>query len=217
MYPAGCYGEFIFRFLNQFDTLPHLSYQAWTEIPKHTKKHRDDHHIIKEDDVEGHVTKITYTNNNVDLINRNKWTKVIGHLDEQSEKTFPKNKNKKVYTMAIYKCLLLDDKNHFKKISIEGNTEIKFSWFLENLQKWVENFSNLFDILGISVKHESIIKFHDIFLQSQKPIMEDHKTAKDEIYLGNKLGQVYFEKHGIDFSEQKFDEIYLTMGEPYGK
>jgi hypothetical protein len=213
IYAAGCYGEFVFRFLNQFDTIPMLSYNAWTktEPARYTKKYRGDHHLIREEDVNGHVTKITYDNSDVDLINRNKWTKVKGHLEEQSNKTYPKNKNKKIYTMAIYKCFLLDKDNHFKKIYKEGNTEIKFLWFSGNLKQWIENFSKIFNKLEISIKNKTIIEFYDIFYQSQKKIIEEHRTAKDIVYLSNKIGQVYFQKYGNNFSEDKFDEIYQNL------
>ena len=212
LYAAGCYGEFTFRFLNQFKTVPSLSYNAHGQSPTFTEKYRGDHHLISEEEIEGHVTKITYTNLDIDLINRNKWTKVKGHLLEQSKKTYPNNKNNEIYAMAIYKCLLLDTNNHFKKIYKEGNLEIKFSWFLENTEQWIKNFSKIFNELKITIKEKTIIEYHDIFFQGQKEILQEHETKNDLVYLSNKIGQLYFDQYKTNFSEKKFDEIYNNLG-----
>jgi hypothetical protein len=215
LYTAGSNGEFTFRFLNQFKINPNISYTAWDEPPKFTEKYRGDHHLIREEDVDGHVTKITYNDENIDLINRNKWTKVKGHLEEQSKKTYPNNKNNEIYTMAIYKCLLLDKNNHFKKIYKENNIEIKFSWFFQSFKDWMKNFSNVFEKLNIPTKEEIILEYYNAFNVGQKEILDKHNRSNDLIFLSNKLGQNYFEKYQTNFSEQKFDEIYNNIGAQY--
>jgi len=215
LYTAGSNGEFTFRFLNQFKINPNISYTAWDEPPKFTEKYRGDHHLIREEDVDGHVTKITYNDENIDLINRNKWTKVKGHLEEQSKKTYPNNKNKEIYTIAIYKCLLLDKNNHFKKIYKENNIEIKFSWFFQSFKDWMKNFSNVFEKLNIPIKEEIILEYYNAFNVGQKEILDKHNSSNDLIFLSNKLGQSYFEKYQTNFSEQKFDEIYNNIGAQY--
>jgi hypothetical protein len=122
----------------------------------YTQPNRSDHHLVREEDIDSAVIKITYTDQDVDLINRNKWTKVTGHLKEQAIATFPNNKNKELYTMAIHKCNLLDNDNQFKKIIKKDTIEIKFNWFLGDLNVWLSVFKDVFKSVSKSSMQSSI-------------------------------------------------------------
>jgi len=211
LYPAGCYGEFFFRMLNLKETTESLSYSAHFK-PINTEEYNGNHHIMSEKDITSHVTKITYTDDDIDLINRNKWTKVQGHLDEQSIKTFPNNSNRNLYTMAIYKCDLLDKNNHFKSIEKNSNLEVKFKWFLQSMEQWLINFGEIFKTLGIDIEESVIANFYNVFTNSQKSIFEQHKKNNDLIARSNYLGKIYFKKYGNQYNEMYFDNVLKEIG-----
>ena len=116
LYSAGCYGAFCLQMLNLNRIIPSQSYHDQAVDCQYTQDNRPDHHLVSEKDIESPIIKITYIDDDVDLINRNKWTKVENHLKEQALATFPNNKNKELYTMAIHKCNLLHEDNQFKKL-----------------------------------------------------------------------------------------------------
>ena len=211
LYPAGCYGEFFFRMLNLKETTESLSYSA-NFNPINTEEYNGNHHIMSEKDINGHVTKITYTDDDIDLINRNKWTKVQGHLDEQSIKTFPNNSNRNLYTMAIYKCDLLDKTNHFKSIEKNSNLEVKFKWFLQSMEQWLINFGNIFKVLSIQINENKIKEYYNIFTRSQQEILEQHSQSNDLIAKSNQLGKMYFDRHGNEYNELHFDKLCKELG-----
>ena len=211
LYPAGCYGEFFFRMLNLKETTESLSYDAHFQ-PVNTKKYNVNHHIMSEDDINDHVTKITYTESDIDLINRNKWTKVVGHLEEQSIKTFPNNPNRELYTMSIYNCDLLNINNHFRKIEKKSNLEVKFEWFLYSIEQWLINFGKIFETLGIDIEESVIRNFYNVFTNSQKLILEQHKENNDLIAKSNYLGKIYFKKYGNQYNEMYFDNVLKEIG-----
>jgi hypothetical protein len=211
LYPAGCYGEFFFRMLNLKETTESLRYSADFK-PSNTEEYNGNHHIMNEEDINGHVTKITYTDSDIDLINRNKWTKVKGHLEEQSIKTFPDNPNRELYTMSIYKCDLLDKNNHFKRIEKSSNLEVQFKWFLQSVEQWLINFSDVFKALSIQINENKIKEYYNIFTRSQQKIIEQHDQANDLIAKSNQLGKMYFDRHGNKYSELYFDKLYKELG-----
>lgn len=209
LWAPGTYGEYTLRLLNK-NSIPNnvqeygvLKRQVQNTLPK-----RADHHLIEEDKVDTHVTKITYKVGDENLINRNKWCKLQEHLEEQSMKTFPNNKNRKVYTIAINKCNLLDSHNIFKKITKKTTLEIKFEWYLEPADKFAENFANIFDQLNIPIQKDELISSHSNFLQGQKEIFDAHKKNNDIFAEGNQLGEKYYQQYGLNFSEINFDKIF---------
>ena len=115
LYEAGCYGEFVFRMLNLQEMEAKDRYTATDFTPTFTNKYLGSHHLTEEADIEGHVTKITYSDKHVNLINRNKWTKLKGHLEEQANKTFPNVSNSRLYTIAVNMCNLLSNSS-FKQM-----------------------------------------------------------------------------------------------------
>jgi hypothetical protein len=216
LYPAGCYGEFTFRMLNLKETTSSLSYNAHIE-PVYTEKYNANHHLEKEQNINGHVTKITYTDADIDLINRNKWTKVKGHLEEQAIRTFPDNSNRELYTIAIYKCDLLNQNNHFKKLENPSNLEIKFNWFLSNCENWLFNFGNIFKSLFIPITDNKLEDYYNIFSTSQQSIIKQHQENNDLIAEANIFGEKYFKKYGCDYNELYFNEMHTTLGGHNGK
>jgi len=197
--------------LNLKETTESLSYSAHFK-PINTEEYNGNHHIMSEKDINGHVTKITYTDDDIDLINRNKWTKVQGHLDEQSIKTFPNNSNRNLYTMAIYKCDLLDKTNHFKSIEKNSNLEVKFKWFLQSMEQWLINFGNIFKALSIQINENKIKEYYNIFTRSQQEILEQHSQSNDLIAKSNQLGKMYFDRHGNEYNELYFDKLCKELG-----
>ena len=212
LYPAGCYGEFFFRMLNLQETKESLRYFWGNFKPNNTEDFNGNHHIMNEKDINGHVTKITYTDNDIDLINRNKWTKVVGHLEEQANRTFPNNPNRELYTMSIYKCDLLNINNHFRKIEKKSNLEVKFKWFLQSMEQWLINFGEIFKTLGIDIEESVIANFYNVFTNSQKSIFEQHKKNNDLIARSNYLGKIYFKKYGNQYNEMYFDNVLKEIG-----
>jgi hypothetical protein len=197
LYSAGCYGAFCLQMLNLNEIMPSHSYHNQLTDYRYTQTNRPDHHLINEKDIDSLVIKITYTDDDVDLINRNKWTKVENHLKEQALVTFPNNKNNELYTMAIHKCNLLDKDNQFKKIIRKDTVEIRFSWLFYDLENWLLEFYNIFERLQIPVRHVYLKNCYDIFHMSQAPILKAHQEKNDLIEQSNQLANIYFQKHKI--------------------
>jgi len=212
LYSAGCYGGFCLQMLNLNKIIANESYHTETTEYLYTQPNRSDHHLVREDDIDSVVIKITYTDQDVDLINRNKWTKVTGHLKEQAIATFTNNKNKELYTMAIHKCNLLDNDNQFKKIIKRDTIEIKFNWFLGDLNVWLSVFGDVFKKLKIPTSDQYLQNCFEIFNKSQEPIFRAHKEKNDLIEESNKLATIYFKKYKNEYSEFYFDQIFNNIG-----
>jgi hypothetical protein len=212
LYSAGCYGAFCLQMLNLNKIVANNSYHNQPIDYQYTQHNRPDHHLIKEEEIDCPIIKITYTDEDVDLINRNKWTKVENHLKEQAIATFPNNKNKELYTMAIHKCNLLNNDNQFKKVIKEDTLEIKFNWFLEDFDIWLLKFYKVFETLKIPTNKESLQKYFHVFNKSQEFILKAHKQKNDLIEESNKLATIYFQKYKNEYSEFYFDKIFNTIG-----
>ena len=203
---------FLIQMLNLNQIMPSQSYHTQTINYRYTQPRRPDQHLINEEDVDSLIIKITYTNQNVDLINRNKWTMVENHLKEQALVTFPNNKNNELYTMAIHKCNLLDENNQFKKIIKKDTVEIKFDWFFYDLKSWLLEFYNIFERLQIPVKQVYLKNCYDILHISQAPILKAQQEKDDLIEQSNQLANIYFQKYKNEYSEFYFDQIFNKIG-----
>jgi len=212
IYSAGCYGAFFAKMLNLNKIIAEESYHAKPTDYFYTQPNSADHHLIKEEDLDSAIIKITYTDEHADLINRNKWTKVKGHLEEQSKKTYPNNKNKELYTMAIHKLMLLDKDNPFKKTVKKDTLEIKFDWFCSDLNTWSSMFKIIFEKLNIPLSGQYLQNCFEIFNKSQEHIFKAHEQKNDLIAESNKLAEIYFKNYKNDYRECYFDEIYTKMG-----
>ena len=212
LYSAGCYGAFCLQMLNLNEIVSAEFYHDQPIDYRYTQNNRPDHHLVGEENIESPIIKITYTDDDIDLINRNKWTKVENHLKEQALATFPNNKNKELYTMAIHKCNLLDKDNQFKKIIKKDTVEIKFNWFLHDLEGWLLVFYNVFERLQIPAKHEYLKNCYAVFHAGQKSILKAHQEKDDLIEQSNQLAEIYFKKHGNEYSEFYFDQIFNNKG-----
>jgi len=212
LYSAGCYGAFCLQMLNLNEIIANKSYHNQSTDYQYTQPNRPDHHLIKEEDIDYPIIKITYTDEDVDLINRNKWTKVENHLKEQAIATFPNNKNKELYTMAIHKCNLLNNDNQFKKVIKEDTLEIKFNWFLGDLDIWLLKFYKVFETLKIPTNKEHLQKCFNVFNKSQELILKAHRQKNDLIEESNKLATIYFQKYKNEYSEFYFDKIFNNIG-----
>ena len=208
LYSAGCYGAFCLQMLNLNDVVAAESYHDRPIDYLYTRPNRADHHLIKEEDLDSPIIKITYTDEHADLINRNKWTKVKNHLNEQAAATFPNNKNKELYTMAIHKCNLLDKDNPFKKIVKKDTVEIKFDWFLSDLNTWSSKFKIVFEKFNIPLSGQYLQNCFEIFHKSQEHVFKAHEQKNDLIEESNKLAETYFKNYKNEYSEFYFDEIY---------
>lgn len=212
LYSAGCYGGFCIQMLNLHKIIPSQAYHERQVNYRYTQKNRPDHHLIDEQNVKSPIIKITYMDQDADLINRNKWTKVDNHLKDQALATFPNSKNKELYTMAIHKCNLLDEHNQFKKIIKQDTIEIKFSWFLLDLEEWLLQFYDIFERCEIPVEQEYLKTCHNIFRTSQEHILKAHQEKKDLIEQSNQLANTYFKKYKNEYSEFYFDQIFNNQG-----
>ena len=207
LYTAGSYGALLLRMLNGSQPLKSESYHEIPFMARNTEPNREDHHLLKDEDIDGPVIKITYTDNDVSLINRNKWQKVKGHLREQAEQSFPNHPNREIYTMAIHVCNLLGD-NHFKKISRPDTIEFKFSNFLHAENEWCACFKELFNKLGIEYNQNLIKKHFNSFLEGQKSIREQHKKNNDDISVSYIVGKEYFSLYNNNYNQIHFDNIF---------
>ena len=206
LFEAGTHGQFLLRILN----LTEMSVQTHFDIPKqyiNTTPKRADHHLIDEDRVDGHVTKITFTDADADLINRNKWTKLPKHLEEQADKTFYNNKNAKLFTIACNKINLLNPANIFKKIKNKETLEVNFTNFHTKPTEFTDFFSELFSKLKIKITKDYLEECKSIFDFSQTTIIEAHNKQNDLIHDGNKLGETYFKKFGNIIKTENFQTL----------
>jgi len=207
LFEAGTYGQFLIKVLN----LSLLTEQTHFLLPGityvNTTPKRADHHLIDDDELDSHVTKITFEDSDSDLINRNKWTKLPEHLDEQANLTFPKDSNSKLYTIACSKINLLDPKNFFKKIKKEQNFEFKFKYFHYDIKNYIIQVDNLFSKLKIKVSKNYLENSKKTFDNSQESIKKAHDIKNDLIHEGNKLGELYFQKFGNNIKKENFQKL----------
>ena len=77
LYTAGSYGAFLNNVLNEQNVTANESYHTvnYNRKETNTTPNFTKHHVLKEDDIDGPVIKITYSDGNIAMINRNKWTK----------------------------------------------------------------------------------------------------------------------------------------------
>ena len=207
LYTAGSYGALLLRILNQAPPIVSQAYHTHAFTPLNTEPNRQDHHLIREADINGQVIKITYTNEDVKLINRNKWQKVDGHLKEQSMKTFPNHPHREIYTMAIHVINLLGD-NHFKTVNRSDTIEFKFSNFLQPINGWCTHFKEIFDRLRIKYNEKTIKDYFKAFQEGQKDILNQHKQNNDDIFLSYMLGKEYFALYSNNYNQNYFDIVF---------
>ena len=205
IYEAGCYGEFTFNLLNLQDIKPGTRYNAHTFTPTYTGDFLTNHHLVKEHEVSGHITKITFENKHVDLINRNKWTKVTGGMEHFTSQSFPEHTNKSILAIAIGKINMLNENNHFKSMENKDNLELKLDNFFLDCEEWILSFGNMLDVLKIPHQPQYLRKCYDTFMISQEKIL--NSKSNDEIGLGNLLGQFYFERYGTDVNQVRLEKM----------
>ena len=211
LFTAGSYGHLLTRIINHVPPLVAENYHETDYDVKYTKSIMGDHHLVDETTINGPVIKITYEDNDVSLINRNKWTKVRDHLQEQSEKTYPTSPNKQIYTMAIHVCELLGP-NHFKKVLNDQTVEFKFSHFHDSLEVWQKEFSRVYDLFEIPRNELLVIQYYDNFQKGQSSIMSKHLADADDIAESFRLGKKYYSLHNRNYDVSMFDNVYKKIG-----
>ena len=207
LFEAGTYGQFLIRVLNQNDLTAQIHFSTDGLRYVNTTHKRKDHHLIDDDELDSHVTKITFEDSDADLINRNKWTKLPEHLSEQANKTFPGDHNSKLYTIASGKINLLNPKNFFKKIKKEQNLEFKFKYFHYDIIDYTNHMDDLFSKLKIQVSKDYIENSKKIFDIGQESVLRAHDSQNDIIHDGNKLGELYFQKFGNNIHIDNFKKL----------
>tara|TARA_R100000081_G_C4774447_1_gene147668 strand:+ start:108 stop:752 length:645 start_codon:yes stop_codon:yes gene_type:complete len=207
LFEAGTYGQFLIKVLNLCVLTEQTHFLLPGIIYVNTTPKRADHHLIDDNELDSHVTKITFEDSDSDLINRNKWTKLPEHLDEQANLTFPKDPNSKLYTIACSKINLLDPKNFFKKIKKESNFEFKFKYFHYDITNYTIQVDNLFSKLKIQVAKNYLENSKKTFDKSQESIKKAHDIKNDLIHEGNQLGALYFQKFGNNIQKENFQKL----------
>ena len=207
LYTAGSYGALLLRILNQDSPMVSQAYHTYEFDTPNTEPNRPDHHLLKEADVKGKVIKITYADKDVNLINRNKWQKVDGHLEVQAMNTFPNHPHREIYTMAIHVINLLAD-NHFKTVDRSDTIEFKFANFIQPIESWRMSFKEIFDRLGIEFNDNTIKDHFYAFQEGQKEILEQHRQNNDDVSLSYMVGKQYFATYGNDINQNYFDAIF---------
>ena len=207
LFEAGTYGQFLIKVLNLCVLTEQTHFLLPGIIYVNTTPKRVDHHLIDDNELDSHVTKITFEDSDSDLINRNKWTKLPEHLDEQANLTFPKDPNSKLYTIACSKINLLDPKNFFKKIKKESNFEFKFKYFHYDITNYTIQVDNLFSKLKIQVEKNYLENSKKTFDKSQEFIKKAHDFKNDLIHEGNQLGALYFQKFGNNIQKENFQKL----------
>lgn len=211
IYTAGSYGNQVLRVLNKNPAQKVLTYDGLEAEYKHTRPTFAEHHLSTEDSVEPPIVKVTYGDNDISIINRNKWTKVAEHLEEQADKTFPGNINRQLYTMAIHVCNLLDENNHFRLIQKTDTVEFKCETFRQNLDAWVTNFKKVEETFNIPHDADHIASHYQTFQIAQQKIFEDERTSNDDIAKSFKLGKIYYQKYKNNYNVNYFNEIFNTI------
>ena len=207
LFTAGSHGHLLTRIINHVPPLVAENYHETEYEVKYTKSVMGDHHLVDETTIDGPVIKITYEDNDVSLINRNKWTKVRDHLQEQSEKTYPESPNKEIYTMAIHVCELLGP-NHFKKILNDQTVEFKFSHFHDSLEVWQSGFGKIYDQFEIPSNELLVTEYYDNFQKGQSLIMSKYLEDTDDIAESFRLGKKYYSLHNKNYDLSMFDSVY---------
>jgi len=207
LYTAGSYGAFLNNVLNEQNVTANESYHTvnYNRKETNTTPNFTKHHVLKEDDIDGPVIKITYSDGNIAMINRNKWTKYPYDLEEQSKKLHPKHKNRELYTMARYAIDLMRPDNHFRKIEKETTYEFKMDWF-RNEDIFVEQTIKCSQHFGFNLNKTLIQNSHIKFMEGQQNILTAHFTNSDSIAHANSLASVYYDRHGADFIERWFEQ-----------
>ena len=207
LFEAGTYGQFLLKLLN----LTEISITEHFEFPyityTNTTPKRSDHHLIEEKEIKGHVTKITFDNLDADLINRNKWTKLPEHLEEQANKTFYNDKNAKLFTIACNKINLLSPNNIFKKVASTNTLEVKFKSFHFDIPNFIYYFIDIFSKLNIPITKDYLERSKKNFDISQNNIIEANNKKNDLIHDGNILGQMYFDTFGNNIQTENFQKL----------
>jgi hypothetical protein len=167
------------------------------------KKTHDNEHLLDELNL-----KISYSEEHIDLISRNVWSKLPNHLIEKTDELFNNCNididyiNKKIITIAFYKDKLLHGLNKWNKLLKESTVELPFDYFFTDKENWLNNWKKLLEQLGIKTTDQYIINAYNIFNHTQKSLIEEHNFYKrlkwseqDVIGKGNHLGELYFQKH----------------------
>ena len=212
LYTAGSYGGLLVRIINNAPPLIAETYhlENWNlqyTLPARRVFVGNDHHLVFENKIEGPIIKITYDNDDISLINRNKWHKIKNHLLEQANKTYPNNPNKKIYTMSIHVCDLLGS-TLFKSIEKKETSEFKFKFFTQNLSVWKYQFGKLHDTLGIPLNNLALAEHYDCFQKGQEIILKKHRDDNDDIAKSYKLGKKYYSIHHNKYNEDYFNQLF---------
>ena len=215
LFTAGSFGSLLTRIINHVPPLVAENYHDTKYAVKYTKGVMSDHHLVDETTINGPVIKITYEDNDVSLINRNKWTKVRGHLQQQSEKTYPESPNKEIYTMAIHVCELLGP-NHFKKVLNDHTVEFKFSHFYDSLEVWQNEFNRVYDQFEIPKNEFLVTQYYENFQKGQSSIMNNHIADADDIAESFRLGKKYYSLYKSNYGLSMFDSVYGKIGGQHG-
>ena len=211
IYTAGSYGNQVLRILNKNPAQKVLTYDGLQAEYQYTRPTFGGHHTSTEDDVEPPVIKVTYDDNDISLINRNKWTKVAEHLEGQANNTFPNSPNKKLYTMAIHVCNLLDTNNHFRSIQNKSTMEFPCATFRQNDSVWIENFKEIEEKFKIPHDPAHIISHYTTFQSAQQQLIHDETQASDDIAKSYELGKLYYQKHKNNYNIDYFDNVLQLM------
>ena len=211
LYTAGSYGGLLSRIINNAPPLIAETYHSKNLDLQYTLPTRNDHHLVSENDIEGRVIKITYDNNDISLINRNKWHKVKDHLLEQSNRSYPNNPNKEIYTMAIHVCDLLGA-TLFKSIEKKETIEFKFKFFTQDLSAWKYQFGKIHNTLRIPFNNLTIAEHYDCFQKGQEIILNKHRDDNDDIAKSYKLGKKYYSVHHNHYNEDYFNQLIWIGG-----
>ena len=211
LYSAGTYGAYLLRVLNHNVIRASEAYHHSVIFYKYTQKNFNQHHTVKEGEIDTPVIKITYDDDDISLINRNKWTKVKGHLEEQSQKMFPNNPNKELYIMAVHICLLLNPNNHSRYLEKNNNFEFKFKWFLSGIDIWLKKIMRCCERFNIPYNEQYFTESHKKFLVGQQDILDKNNENNDLIAKSKKIGDLYFKKYHLHFRENLFDKLLNNL------
>lgn len=153
------------------------------------------------------VLKITYEQNDTDLISRNKWTKWPLNYEESKAQAFANlvsdvdEITKEIVTKSYFRLHLLKDVYKWNKKINNHTFEIPFKFFLLDKNQWISKAQEIFNVCGLPYDSNYLETAFDVFQKSQKKIFEAHKTyrsvvwqQKDIIEKSNELSNLYYEK-----------------------
>lgn len=218
----GSYGHFLKGLLCKSLKMPNNNVSDFHWI-SNTDIIDTSHDLEKES--KNFIIKITYSENDVDLINRNKWKKWPHNFEQSKQEAFLSSNDidestKEIVTKSYFRSYLLKDMINWNN-KVNGQTvEIPFNFFLLKKEEWITYASKIFEQCQIDYDVDYIQTAYSIFQSTQNSIINDHYENKlkewkdkDIIEKSNLVSNFYFYKFFKDDRPLPPSKLYSNTSE----